>query len=248
MPIVVECGSCHQRFRAKDTLAGKAVKCPRCGGAIQVPMSASETPEEDAGDVYGVAAEAPQVPGPAAGGTVRHCPSCHQAMPPDAVICVGCGLDLRTGRKLEARRTPARAARSDEKDLSEPLLSPSEGWLGTAMRVVVVALLMGIATGGSGVLGVVVGMYAGVGGSCMAAGVAMAFSAASFFCFLRLMLEAFFESILCGVMFLFLPVYWLYFIVTRWEEAEVEAWFVYLIFTTALAWFFAGMTVDVTSL
>lgn len=39
MPVTVECESCQQRFKANDKLAGRTVKCPRCGGAIQVALA-----------------------------------------------------------------------------------------------------------------------------------------------------------------------------------------------------------------
>ena len=36
MPIPVSC-QCGQAFRAKDDLAGKRVKCPKCGQPLQIP-------------------------------------------------------------------------------------------------------------------------------------------------------------------------------------------------------------------
>lgn len=40
MPIDVTCPGCRKTLRAPDTLAGKRVKCPQCGGAIAVPAPA----------------------------------------------------------------------------------------------------------------------------------------------------------------------------------------------------------------
>ncbi len=37
MTIPVQCPSCGQYFKARDELAGKAVKCPTCGEALRVP-------------------------------------------------------------------------------------------------------------------------------------------------------------------------------------------------------------------
>ncbi|MCH7727868.1 MAG: hypothetical protein IH991_15520, partial [Planctomycetes bacterium] len=36
MPIPVAC-QCGQKFQAKETLAGKRVKCPKCGGVLSIP-------------------------------------------------------------------------------------------------------------------------------------------------------------------------------------------------------------------
>ncbi len=41
MPVVVSC-SCGARFEAKDTLLGKRVKCPQCGGALAIPSAQSQ--------------------------------------------------------------------------------------------------------------------------------------------------------------------------------------------------------------
>ncbi|MFH1920211.1 MAG: hypothetical protein ABIP48_10040 [Planctomycetota bacterium] len=46
MPIPAECGSCHKRFKANDKLAGKKVKCPQCGGVIQIAAEAPPRAEE----------------------------------------------------------------------------------------------------------------------------------------------------------------------------------------------------------
>lgn len=37
MPISVAC-QCGQQFQAKEALAGKRVKCPKCGNALSIPM------------------------------------------------------------------------------------------------------------------------------------------------------------------------------------------------------------------
>jgi hypothetical protein len=38
MPMVVSC-SCGKRFEAKDSLAGQRVRCPACGGILDIPLS-----------------------------------------------------------------------------------------------------------------------------------------------------------------------------------------------------------------
>jgi hypothetical protein len=37
MPIIVDCPECGGRFKARDELTGRRVKCPKCGEAVSVP-------------------------------------------------------------------------------------------------------------------------------------------------------------------------------------------------------------------
>ena len=104
MPIAAQCGSCQKRFKAPDKLAGKKVKCPQCGGVIAIPVP--QPPKEDAGDRSGLA-EPPQAPAPTPAKPksepepARTCPSCSAALVENAVLCVVCGYDLRSGQKLQ---------------------------------------------------------------------------------------------------------------------------------------------------
>jgi hypothetical protein len=43
MPVHVKCTSCRKRLHVPDHLAGHRVTCPRCGGAVSVPLP--EAPE-----------------------------------------------------------------------------------------------------------------------------------------------------------------------------------------------------------
>jgi len=60
MPISVTCPACGQRLKAKDTLAGRTVPCPKCGGKLQIPRA----PEEEA--QYLLQEPEPEPPPPAA--------------------------------------------------------------------------------------------------------------------------------------------------------------------------------------
>ena len=71
-------------FRAPDAAAGKRVKCPGCAAPVEVAA-----PEEDDGGTYGAADDSQQ------------CPKCRHELPKDAVLCVNCGLNLKTGKKLK---------------------------------------------------------------------------------------------------------------------------------------------------
>ncbi|MFT5523006.1 MAG: hypothetical protein ACI9G1_001270 [Pirellulaceae bacterium] len=100
MPIPVGC-QCGQRFAAPDNLAGKAVRCPKCGNPLQIPNPQAEQPQQQGGvgdllDEVGVEQHAPVYQGPA-------CPSCTEPVKEEQVICVNCGYNLKTKKKLKTR-------------------------------------------------------------------------------------------------------------------------------------------------
>jgi hypothetical protein len=109
MPIKTSCSKCTFSFNAKDALAGKNVKCPRCQNPVRIPTSSQ-------------AAAAPV--SAASGGSVRQpanrkladlldevgvratpkgpvCAACGEEMDPTAIICIACGYNVATGQYLE---------------------------------------------------------------------------------------------------------------------------------------------------
>jgi hypothetical protein len=132
MPIKVQC-SCGKAFAAKDELAGKTVKCPGCQKPLKIPAAAPEkvatksTASKPAGakpapaspsggeDDYSLSADEP-APRPksdlfdevglkAAPKGTMPCPGCTEPLPPDAVICVKCGYNMKLGRKMKTLTT-----------------------------------------------------------------------------------------------------------------------------------------------
>ncbi len=93
MPITVQCGGCTKRFRASDQHAGKRGKCPSCGAVIHVP---EPTPPPPSQSTLASLLDEEMVPS----ASPIKCPSCAQALPAGAALCVKCGHDLRTGEKL----------------------------------------------------------------------------------------------------------------------------------------------------
>lgn len=102
-------------FQAKDALAGKKVKCPKCSAPIIVGDS------KVAGSVAGTGGTANANTGVksagSAGGfnpmlglldeanvkTVTRgalCPNCSAALKPKAILCVDCGFNLETGERI----------------------------------------------------------------------------------------------------------------------------------------------------
>jgi hypothetical protein len=99
MPIKATC-ACGASFAARDDLAGRTVACPKCKQPLTIPR-----PQ---------AAAAPQPAAPHAnadlfdglGLTTRdeskpRCPSCAADMPPNAVLCVKCGYNVKLGKKMQ---------------------------------------------------------------------------------------------------------------------------------------------------
>ena len=81
MPIEITCPNCSRKLRLRDDKAGRQIKCPGCGKALPVPAADAD---EEAYDL----AEAVT------------CPSCRRGLARGAVVCVECGYDFRTRRKL----------------------------------------------------------------------------------------------------------------------------------------------------
>ena len=73
--------TCGNVFEIDDDTAAGAVECPQCG-----KVSLISSPEEES-------AEPSEVP------SGRACPGCGAALAEDAVLCIACGFDLRTGKR-----------------------------------------------------------------------------------------------------------------------------------------------------
>ncbi len=120
MPIAVAC-SCGQKFAARDELAGKTVKCPKCQKPLKIPGGASaaaasggatagarapqrtpqagqSAPAKPVGGISDLLDEAGfSAPKPHAG---PRCPACDAPMQPGAVLCVECGFNTQSGQRL----------------------------------------------------------------------------------------------------------------------------------------------------
>ena len=92
MSITFNC-TCGQKLEVDDEHAGKQPKCPRCGTSITIP---SPTPEENV------------------------CPACENPMEHDAVICIECGFNKKTGRQVAAVYD-AREDTQDESGAAPPV-------------------------------------------------------------------------------------------------------------------------------
>jgi hypothetical protein len=98
------CPTCGKSYRWKLEFAGRSAKCA-CGAKLVVPMEAASTSG---------AADTRAAPGPKRAESTRRaatsaqsnngsaCPSCSASLATDAVLCINCGFNLKTGKKLAA--------------------------------------------------------------------------------------------------------------------------------------------------
>lgn len=123
----VACPHCAKRYRWKPELSGRKVVC-KCGQKMRLPTSAqgeaeaigpppnandASTYDLDANDesgasragAAGIAAvhgvDKTGAPDEAGGAGEGRCPSCNQPVKPNAVICVQCGFNLKSGQQIE---------------------------------------------------------------------------------------------------------------------------------------------------
>ncbi|GEM_PF-6721672 len=86
--ISLQCG-CGRQINVQDSLAGKRIKCPQCQAVVQVPHS-SEAIQE--GGAVGLSPS-----------DDKKCPGCNKLMLKEAVVCIHCGLNVKTGQRLQTK-------------------------------------------------------------------------------------------------------------------------------------------------
>ena len=115
MSICATCSSCGAKLQAREKYAGKQVKCPKCGEPLAIPTQPKPEEPQEQEDEYGMA-EAPSGLHPPredatpAQSSEAVCPECGNVRAENAVLCVHCGLDFRTGKKLTTELESAATA------------------------------------------------------------------------------------------------------------------------------------------
>ena len=112
MPISCQCPSCGKRLKARDSAAGKKVKCPDCGAAISIPArkAKQELTEEGELDLQKLDIEE-GVEGPVEENQ-QPCPMCGEMINVGASKCRYCGEDLERAAKRLARKQQRASAPS----------------------------------------------------------------------------------------------------------------------------------------
>jgi uncharacterized protein YbaR (Trm112 family) len=235
--IPVKCG-CGASFAAPANLAGKRVACPTCKQPVAIPAAKKQTP---------AAAAAPssrqRETGPEVGGGINdlldelgvegkkigeeYCPECSAPFPPEALICVQCGYNRKSGRKLstvKVKQPPTKTI-----DLSAPKgglkikKKSSSGkpgwdhdypqpWGKTTIIVLCVIVACGLLS--SLLLPLVAVMIMIVGGIVMAAAQ------------LGIVVTAFQEDIVQGLLVWLIPFYVFIFIASHLQETKrsIQMW------------------------
>lgn len=124
MPIKTVC-SCGAAFAAPDKLAGRQVKCPKCSQPVGVPAAeatpttgTANSPNAKAAGVAGGNRRAAAHGDPEVKAlldevdlgqskTGRRCPGCRTDVAQDAVVCIQCGMNLETGKKMKTKTVQA---------------------------------------------------------------------------------------------------------------------------------------------
>ncbi|MEL7496629.1 MAG: MJ0042-type zinc finger domain-containing protein [Planctomycetota bacterium] len=99
MAIKVQCQNCSASFKAKDELAGRRVKCPKCKQPISIPAAAPAPQPVGGGynpllDLLDDEEVKSVTRGPV-------CDNCGSEVTPGSVICIDCGFNQETGSQLE---------------------------------------------------------------------------------------------------------------------------------------------------
>lgn len=150
-----QCSDCRNPIKVRDTSVGKRVKCQMCGILQRVP-----TP----GGAVAVADAPRPAPSPAAQPAPAStestpCPECGADLAPRAVICTQCGLNLKTGKKLQTKREGPSAAEKLRKRSRD--IDDDGGFFGPEKRGLDGGVFGGLAMMAIAVVWFVVGLMVG---------------------------------------------------------------------------------------
>ena len=136
---------CGRRYTVPDDKAGKKLQCRRCGSVNRIPRPTQAAdavvipfrdPGEEDGDADDLLSLAPPEPPPLEiRDPLRRCPSCGFQDEASVLVCVRCGYDFRTGRRLEdAHERSERSDRLRVADDASHELERLSGLLGKMKR------------------------------------------------------------------------------------------------------------------
>ncbi len=97
--IQFRCPKCQSELAAPPRLAGEPFDCPNCETGLTIPLK-SPLPLKRPTPSTAAIAPPPQQAG-------RRCPYCRSIIATAAIVCVSCGVNLHTGRRIgESRQEP----------------------------------------------------------------------------------------------------------------------------------------------
>jgi heme/copper-type cytochrome/quinol oxidase subunit 3 len=234
MPIKVTC-RCGQQFAAKDELAGKVVKCPKCQESLKIGAS----PAPQTGGAVGSQAAAPSAVAKLLDevgfhlhekedDSVQHCPACDREISDHAVLCVYCGYNLESGKfvkgmgggpgaiqKAEGHEGAAlmllkKAERAITQDKDEERKMRTQG-MPLWMIITILSIIASFTVGMSVLPRDQAFKVSGYVWMSVCGSLAIVY-------WFRLVFIAFKESAKHGLMFQFVPFYALHYVVKRWDD------------------------------
>lgn len=163
--VCIRCGQdCSRRARRKDQHG--RYHCEECLNKAAAAKHVPEVPADAMDD-----GPLPLLEEPAAAMVEQKvCPNCRRAVGAEAAICVGCGMDLRTGKRLTAvvgvdregeKKKAAAKPRSQlsrrEREIEESMRIARRAWINPiimiAVGVGIMSIVYGSQAGAAGVLG-----------------------------------------------------------------------------------------------
>jgi len=147
MAISATCDSCKESFRARDELAGKRVKCPKCKSPMAIPQATSKPARKPKPAATKPKSKPKPKPKPVAMdpmeallneaniGPINRgpmCPDCGTPVSQGTVICVDCGFNIETGSRLRTSASYEEGAGSAGLSDAENILRRAEEELGDA--------------------------------------------------------------------------------------------------------------------
>jgi len=160
--ILFKCAKCSKHLAISDRHAGRAVACPHCGNPITVPALDSDfscsgcattlaAPLDCVGDVFDcpqcgqnvIVPELRVVTTPSQP-PQETCPYCNAWIANGAVICISCGVDLRTGTHLSSIRSDHQVQRETAERSAVPFILPG---IGAILAVVAIGVFIALNAG-----------------------------------------------------------------------------------------------------
>jgi hypothetical protein len=232
---------------AKPAAAKPAAAQPAAKAAAAKPAAPAPRPAAPSGDSL-----FDEIGLQKAEANTRPCPGCTQAMPIEAVICIKCGYNTKLGRRMETVKAGtgggegghgavaadllAKAAEVMDEDAAEERKKTTEGvpWF---VWLIVLCLVIGF--------GVMMSMLP-LKKALFTAGMGLAVIAqlVNLYAAIRLWIIAFSESVVQGLLCLFVPFYMLYYIATRWDRCS--SYFMMILACIAVG-FIAGLIIGISN-
>jgi hypothetical protein len=222
MAIKVSC-HCGASFTAKDNLAGQTLLCPKCSQPITIPSPNAPLVKQKVAAVNPMADLFDEAGFKEYKGA--RCPQCNSPLKPNAVLCTECGFHLQSGQKVAAAKV-LKAGERGHAEATESLLDRAAQQLeadkvemkknqGQGLPAWVYFIALSI------LVGFVVTMFMIPRNRAFEI-TGMIISGFAYLMLvyynIRMIIAAFSESTVCGLLFLFMPFYSLYYLVTRWDR------------------------------